>query len=1315
MPGNQPGKSLTPKTVLLLLLFALLGYAGNYFKLPVSYNVDLIFGSIFSIIALRLLGSAPGIAVALIASSYTYLLWNHPYAIIIFTAEAVWMAVAFRKGRSNILMIDALYWACLGMPLVALFYGGVMHMGPQSTLVIALKQAINGILNALFAGIMLSHIPFERWLRLDRKKEPTPLFTTIFHTIAATLMLPTLVAMLFFQQGTLKTQHTDVIQTLKHETEDTSKRLSSWFENHIGAIRAVAELGQNGPMQPSAKLQKELTRICSLFPDFHAAYLADSSATTIAFSPPLNERGESTLGLNFSDRPYFKRLQQTGQPVISDVFMGRGGVFVPIFTISVPVLKDGRLAGFGHGAVNLDRLKGLFARLADRHELQYTIVDSSGNIVVSTVPDRKPLQPMVGLEKGATIRKTDGVLLRIPGLHKNISIMNVWKGASYYTRQPLAHTGWTLLVEYPLAPLQKAAYTATTQRLYFIALLFAISILLAWWLSRRITVMPHLLASISRSLPDKVARHEHILWPESDIAEFQLLSSNLEESAEALSQKIATVEENNQLLEQRVIERTIHLHTLVNTMPDIVWLKDVNGIYLSCNKRFEQFFGAAEPEIVGKSDYDFVDRELADFFREHDRKAMEAGGPSKNEEFVTFASDGHTEYLETIKTPLFDPSGRLIGVLGLSRDITRMKQASDEIQRRVDEWQATFDALPDPLMIIDRDYRIRQANKAALEKLQMTKEEALATSCMACIDNADAPPDHCPQAKTLQNLQGHTAELMIERFGGHYIVSTTPILDAEGNYQASVYLAYNITERKKAEIELQNSREQYELAVAGSNDGIWDWNLRTNDLYLSPRWKDLLGYQDHELPNNFETFKNNLHPDDAPRVLTLAEKYLAGTEGRYVQEFRMRHKDGTWRWILAQGAAVRGEDGIPVRMAGSHTDITAQRDYVDQLASAKEAADAANRSKSEFLANMSHEIRTPMNGVIGMTQLLRFTDLTAEQEEYLSGIEASGNNLLQIINDILDLSKIESGRIELEYADFSLRKAIEEVITTQISRIHQKRLNLQKELPVNLPEVMRGDQLRIKQILLNLLGNAIKFTEQGSITIAVRLMEQGAGRVLIRLTVRDTGIGMPPEALQKIFNPFEQADNSTTRRFGGTGLGLSICRKLAGLMEGTITVESTPGLGSSFHLEIPFELSSATMNCQEQRMPLPEQPVRLLSILIAEDNMMNQRMLELLLQKIGHNAICTNNGKEALERWRRGGVDLILMDIQMPVMTGVEALEAIRAEEQANGGHLPIIALTADALKGTEEKLLKAGFDGYLTKPVKTKELTDELARLTAV
>ena len=529
-----------------------------------------------------------------------------------------------------------------------------------------------------------------------------------------------------------------------------------------------------------------------------------------------------------------------------------------------------------------------------------------------------------------------------------------------------------------------------------------------------------------------------------------------------------------------------------------------------------------------------------------------------------------------------------------------------------------------------------------------------------------------------------------------------------------------VTERTAA---LQESEEQVrsqeirlKSILEGTHVGTWEWNVQTGETMFNERWAEIIGYTLAELePVSIKTWMKFAHPDDLKQSAELLESHFAGELEFYECEARMLHRDGHWVWVHDRGrVASWSDDGKPLLMAGTHQDITRRKELEQSLIEAKEAADAANQAKSEFLANMSHEIRTPMNGVIGMTQLLRFTKLTTEQQEYLDSIELSSESLLQIINDVLDLSKIESGKIELEYAEFSLRKAIEDITTIQISRIYSKQLTLQKDIPVDLPEVVRGDQLRIKQILLNLLSNAVKFTEQGSVTIAVRLLEQDMHRALIRLTVSDTGIGIPPEALQKIFKPFEQADTSTTRRFGGTGLGLTICRKLAELMGGTIAVESSPGAGSSFHLEIPFELSATAASRKVQATNLPERPARPLSILIAEDNQMNQRMLELLLQKIGHNAICTNNGKEAFERWRKGGVDLILMDIQMPVMTGLEALEAIRAEEKIQGGHLPVIALTADALKGTEEMLLKAGFDGYLTKPVRTQKLVDELVRMTA-
>jgi len=382
---------------------------------------------------------------------------------------------------------------------------------------------------------------------------------------------------------------------------------------------------------------------------------------------------------------------------------------------------------------------------------------------------------------------------------------------------------------------------------------------------------------------------------------------------------------------------------------------------------------------------------------------------------------------------------------------------------------------------------------------------------------------------------------------------------------------------------------------------------------------------------------------------------------------------------------------------------------------ARAAADTANQAKSEFLANMSHEIRTPMNGVLGMAELLAFTSLTPQQEEYLSCIKSSGDNLLTLINDILDLSKIAAGRIELEFADFSIRKAVDDVVNTQVSAIHKKGLQLRRELEKNLPEVVQGDQLRFKQIFLNVLSNAVKFTEQGTISISLGFVKQDQNQAVIRLRVRDTGIGITAEAMQKIFAPFTQADGSTTRRFGGTGLGLTISRQLAELMGGCITVESQPGKGSSFHIDLPFGYSSASAALSPSEARSTHHTVWTgppLTILVAEDNDMNLQYISGLLKKLGLGLVTATNGREALECWQQGGVDLMLMDIQMPFMGGEEALQQVRQLESGAGRHTLVIALTAYALRGDQERLLAAGFDGYLSKPVSMKGLVAELERV---
>jgi PAS domain S-box-containing protein len=531
-----------------------------------------------------------------------------------------------------------------------------------------------------------------------------------------------------------------------------------------------------------------------------------------------------------------------------------------------------------------------------------------------------------------------------------------------------------------------------------------------------------------------------------------------------------------------------------------------------------------------------------------------------------------------------------------------------------------------------------------------------------------------------------------------------------------------VAEKRHVEQLLEESDLRFRILTRATNEAVRDWNIGAQSVWWNRNVQTLFGYDGDTVGLSNDWWIENVHPDDRERVQTSLQARIQSNEDFWSGEYRFRRANGSYADIFDRGYILRDHDAYAIRMISSMMDLT-ERKREAETRLARDAAMESARLKSQFLANMSHEIRTPMNSVIGMTDILLHTELTAEQREFVEVVRMSGESLLTIINDILDFSKIEAGKLTLEMLDFEPRTTIEDVITMLLEQIRVKSLKLSSFVEPNVPDTVCGDPGRLRQVLTNLISNAIKFTPQGGIKVHAMKDAESDTDVILRFEVTDTGVGVPPEARACLFQPFSQVDASTTRKYGGTGLGLAICKQLVDLMGGQIDCSSVPDQGSTFWFTVRFQkpcaailptpvsLLTAQQHANSLTPRIPEAIRNRTRILVAEDNIFNQKVILRQVREMGFGADAVADGTEVLEALHRIPYDLVLMDCQMPEMDGYACAAEIRRWEDDTQKHMPVIAMTAHVMKEDRDKCLAAGMDDFLSKPVRVAHLEAVLTR----
>ncbi len=1088
-----------------------LSYLGNYFKLPLFFGVDFIFGSIFVWLISYYYGGFWGNVGGFIGSLCTYVLWGHPYSVIIYTVEAVFINHFWQKNNKSLILLDIIFWLVLGIPLIFIFFGIVMSdVSLLGTQLIIFKQMVNGILNAIVATNIINYLPLNKILKLKSEKLVLPFEQTLFNLLVSCIFIPLLFFTVINSDYQLNQSEAQIVQKLNQISSVVAEDINHWNQHNFTAIEAIAkqEYSDLNNLQNNLQLTK------NILPNFEEIYVTDEQGTIISAVTSSQTFNDQLIGLNISNTDEFIKSKSTQNSLISSFDQNLPNPDLSL-GLTTPIIKNNQWSGLVYGSISLSSLNEFIELNTNENDVEIFILDDQGNTLISsidrgnnassfsyTTDEKYEVRSLLeqskyqrNLPQELSLDKVYHSLPIIPGS----SIMARWSQSFYFQKFfPFDDLPITIITKVPTKE-----YVDQLQRYYIrllgiMVIITIISFFFAYKISKNLVKPIRSLTQISTDLPQKITENREIKWLNTNIKEMQLLTNNYKSMIAVLQEKFVQLKESKENLAQRIAERTNEL-------------------------------------------------------------------------------------------------------------------------------------------------------KLNAEKLEQ-----------------------------------------------------------------------EIEQRKGIEEKLREKDERYELAVSGTNDGIWDWDLTTNEVYYSPAWMRIIGYENEPLPPNINTWFDRIHEQDKKQQLQDIHLYLENKTELYQNTHRIKHRNDKYIWVLAKGKRDFDEKGTPYRLVGTITDISDKVKVEQELILAKEEAETANQAKSQFLATMSHEIRTPMNAIIGMTGLLLDTQLDPEQEEFTEIIRTSSDNLLNIINDILDFSKIESGKLELEEQPFSLHQTIEESLDLLAPKAAYKKIELVYFVQPAIPATIIGDVTRLRQVLVNLLSNAVKFTHTGEVILYVEMFDHPENKKAppkLLFIIEDSGIGIPANPMNKLFKPFSQIDASTTRNYGGTGLGLAICHRLVTLMGGEIWAESRGNLagknpenwqitstketpGSKFCFTINTQFVSPSITSELQRNSL----LKGKKILLVDDNQINRQVLMSQCHNFGLDTVTAPSAQEALLILKnRQKFDLAILDMQMPQMDGISLAKRIHALPQYKS--LPLILLSSMGHREIEKALEQVNWAATLIKPIKQSKL----------